>query len=609
MEAMRPGLRRLVLPCLILLALVPGIASAAGPEFADGFESGSFSAWSSSTPPSGQPGAPIVQGASVHQGAWAAEIAVAGRPALVTRTLDAPAAQIYLDTWFRIASRSTAANLVRLVDAAGSPIARIGLSSTGKFLLGDDVTGGVRRGAARVADGAWHELQVHLLLGGASGRADVWFDGARLTALGGVGDFGDGTISGIQLGEPRKKRTFVAQFDDVATAAEAIGVSDAVPPSVPSDVTASVASSGEVDLSWTPATDDIGVAGYTIYRDGAPIGLSGGPAYADTSVTANTAYAYTVDAFDDAGNHSSRADPPVQAVTGADDPVIAAAGDIACDPADPNFNHLDGTATHCVMKFTAEAISSQPPDAVLALGDLQYDCAGYSAFLQSYDLSWGSFRDITHPGPGNQEYNTSGGTDCSTLHDGYFRYWADGVGASPADPLGNGKGYYSVDVGAWHIISLNSNCSAVPCEAGSAQERWLKDDLAAHPTACTLAFWHHPHFGPTSAYDASGSAAFWKDLYAAHADVILNGHAHLYERFAPQTPARQPDPNGIREFIVGTGGERLSPIDSSHAPQSVVLDNHTFGVLRMTLHPASYDWQFVPVRGGTFTDSGTGTCH
>jgi acid phosphatase type 7 len=606
---MRPGLRRLALPCLLLLALIPGIASAAGPDFADGFESGSFSAWSSFAPAPGQPGAPVVQASHVYHGAWAAEIAPAGRSALVTRTLDSPQRQVYLDAWFRVASRSSPANLVRLVDAGGSSIARVGLTSTGKLLLGNDVTGAVHRGAARLDDDAWHELQVHVLVGGSSGRADVWFDGARLTALGGVANFGDAGIEGIQLGEPRKRRTFVAEFDDVATGGAAVGATDGVAPTTPSGLTASAASSSEVDLAWTAATDDIGVAGYTIYRDGTPVGLSGGTAYADASVGASTTYTYTVDTFDFAGNRSTRTDPPVGATTGPDDPVIAAAGDIACDPEDPNFNHLDGTASHCVMKFTAQAISSDPPDAVLALGDLQYDCAGYQAFLQSYDLSWGAFRGITHPGPGNQEYDTADGTDCSTLHDGYFRYWASEGGVSPADPMGNGRGYYSVDVGRWHIVSLNSNCGVVPCGAGSAQERWLAADLAAHPAACTLAFWHHPHFGPTAAYDASGSADFWKDLYAAHADVVLNGHAHLYERFAPQSPARQPDSDGIREFIVGTGGERLSPIDASNAPQSVVLDNHTFGVLRMTLHPTSYDWQFVPVRGGTFTDSGTGTCH
>ena len=610
MASMRSLRRRLAVPCLLALALAPGIASASGPDFADGFESGSFSAWSSTTPAGGQPGAPTIEGGSVHAGAWAAEVQASGRQVLVTRELDAPQKQLYVDAWVRVVSRSTPANLIRFVGASGRSILRVGLTATGALVASNDVSGTARRSSVGVVDGGWHELQAHLLVGGTNGRADVWLDGSRIPRLGGVGDFGWAAIKALQLGEPRRKRTFDALFDDVSASATALASQDGTPPSAPSAVSATVASSREVDLSWAPASDDVGIAGYTVYRDGAPIGLSGGTSFVDAGVSANTSYSYTVDAFDFAGNHSGLADPPAGAQTGADDPVLAAAGDIACDPADPYFNGLDGTASHCVMRFTSQAISSDPPDAVLALGDLQYDCAGYQAYLQSYDLTWGAFKAITHPGPGNQEYDTAEGTDCSTMHDGYFRYWGSGATTSAADPLGNHSGYYSIDVGQWHIISLNSNCGDVPCTAGSPQERWLAADLAAHPAMCTLAFWHHPHFGPTSAYDSAGTAAFWKDLYAAGADVVLNGHAHLYERFAPQTPSRQPDPvNGVREFIVGTGGERLSPIASSSAPQSVVLDNHTFGVLRMTLHPSSYDWEFVPVRGGTFTDSGSGDCH
>jgi acid phosphatase type 7 len=439
----------------------------------------------------------------------------------------------------------------------------------------------------------------------------VWLDGLRLGRLSQAQDLATGGITEIRVGDEKLGRTFDMDVDDVTTAASLVGAQDGAPPSPsPANVVSTGTSSDEVSLSWTAAEDDVGVAGYTIYRDGTPVGLSGDASYVDDGVDATTTYAYTVDAFDYAGNHSAPSDPPVSVTTPVADPEIAAAGDIACDPADPSFNHLAGTATHCVMMATAQALVADDPDAVLALGDLQYDCGGYQAYLQSYDPTWGTEKTITDPGPGNQEFRNSGGTDCSAAHDGadYFRYWGGRFGQ--ADPLGNLKGYYSFDLGTWHIISLNSECTYVSCAAGSPQETWLKHDLAAHPATCTLAFWHRPHFGPTKEYDNSATAPFWNDLYKARADVILNGHAHVYQRFAPADPTRHADAlAGIREFIVGTGGERLSPIATSTAPLSQVFNSHTFGVLRMTLHPSSYDWQFVPVAGGTFTDQGHADCH
>ena len=207
-------------------------------------------------------------------------------------------------------------------------------------------------------------------------------------------------------------------------------------------------------------------------------------------------------------------------------------------------------------------------------------------------------KPITHPAPGNHEYGTSGAA-------GYFSYF--GAAAGPA-----GLGYYSYDIGTWHLISLNSNCGSVGgCNPGSPQETWLKADLAAHAGRCTLAYWHHPHFtsGPHGNDDGGGTGAFWDDLYASGADVVLNGHDHDYERFGLQTPTGAPDPaHGIREFVVGTGGRSHYSFKSPQ-PNSEVRNQDTFGVLVLTLHPASYDWRFVPVAGKTFTDAGTTGCH
>jgi hypothetical protein len=293
----------------------------------------------------------------------------------------------------------------------------------------------------------------------------------------------------------------------------------------------------------------------------------------------------------------------------AADPLIVAAGDIACDPGVSWFNGGKGTPTDCQELATASLLAGA--SAVLPLGDEQYNCGGASAFAQSYDPSWGQQKAISHPVAGNHEYWTSPGTDCSSQPDaaGYYRYF----GSAAGDPT---KGYYSYDLGAWHIIALNSECGYVAtvggCGSGSPEETWLRNDLAAHSSApCTLAYWHRPRFAGTSSGGDTSFNQFWVDLYAAHADVVLNGHAHWYERFAQQNPSGQADPNGIREFIVGTGGEESGSTPAQTLPNDQATASGLFGVLKMTLHPGSYDWSFVrsPNSTSTFTDSGSTACH
>jgi hypothetical protein len=289
------------------------------------------------------------------------------------------------------------------------------------------------------------------------------------------------------------------------------------------------------------------------------------------------------------------------------DPVIAAAGDIACDPSSSSFNGGLGKGSACQQLATYNVLQQINPVAVLALGDNQYYCGGYAAFLQSYALSWGKLLSKTYPSVGNHEYLTSGGTGCDSSNQGaagYFRYYA-----GAADEGNVGQGWYSFDVGSWHLIALNSNCSSAGgCGTSSPQYNWLASDLAAHQHQCLLAFWHIPLF--SSGGRASGnSRPFWNLLYAAHADVVLNGHDHIYERFAPQTPTAQLDnASGIREFIVGTGGANHTSI-VSQAANSAVSFATTFGVLEMTLHPGSYDWAFVPVGGQPVMDAGSAPCH
>jgi hypothetical protein len=281
---------------------------------------------------------------------------------------------------------------------------------------------------------------------------------------------------------------------------------------------------------------------------------------------------------------------PAVPATGPPDPVIAAAGDIACPP------ERSRTRSECAQGATAALITRGDYAAVLALGDLQYDLGSATGFRRSYASSWGRFKAVTHPAPGNHDYGTKGAA-------GYYAYFGEAAG----DP---GKGYYSFDLGRWHLIALNSNCFAVGgCERGSAQERWLRDDLAAHPAACTLAYWHHPRFSSGVHGNDERFDAFWRALYEAGADVVLAGHDHDYERFGPQTPdARADERRGLREFVVGTGGRSLYRLLFTR-PNSQVRDGSTFGVLALTLHAESYDWRFVPVGSGGFTDAGTGRCH
>jgi chitodextrinase len=284
----------------------------------------------------------------------------------------------------------------------------------------------------------------------------------------------------------------------------------------------------------------------------------------------------------------------------AADPVIAAAGDIACDPNDGNFKAGNGTDTACRQKYTSDLLVNAGLAQVITLGDNQYDSFQADKVAASYHPSWGRVKSITRPGIGNHEPGSA--TD-------YFDYF-NGVGVNDGPAGERGKAYYSFDVGSWHVIALNSNCSTVACNAGSPQEQWLRADLAAHPSACTLAFWHHPRFSSGHDGDNTFTQPFWKALYDADADVVLVGHSHDYERFAPQDANGNRDTTrGIRQFVVGTGGAFFTGI-STAKPNSEVRQNNTYGVLKLTLHPTSYDWQFVPASGPTnFTDSGSEACH
>jgi hypothetical protein len=275
--------------------------------------------------------------------------------------------------------------------------------------------------------------------------------------------------------------------------------------------------------------------------------------------------------------------------------VVAAAGDIACDPRSDAFKDGLGTADLCRQKYTAELIRRVGPSAVLGLGDFQYEDGTLAKYEQSYARSWGAFRSITWPTPGN--HDQYGGGD-------YYRYFGTRAGPAP-------YASYSFELGSWHVISINANCEQVGgCESGSRWERWLRRDLETHRARCTLAFWHFPRWssGPRHGSD-SRTDAFVRDLYAAGAELILSAHDHDYERFAPQNPdGRRDDGRGIVQFVVGTGGKFLDE-RPRRVENSAVFNGDAFGVLELTLRPDGYSWEFVPEPGNRFRDSGSTPCH
>ena len=259
-----------------------------------------------------------------------------------------------------------------------------------------------------------------------------------------------------------------------------------------------------------------------------------------------------------------------------------------------------GDIASCVNdndEATAQLVDGRP-GTVATLGDNVYENGTTAEFANCYEPTWGRARARTRPSAGNREYNNPGAA-------GYFGYF----GAAAGNP---GEGYYSYDLGDWHVIVLNTSdgCDVISCSAGSAQVRWLQADLAANPRTCTLAYWHHPLFTSYEPTRTQAVKPFWDALYAAGADVVLSGHAHNYERFAPQSPTGQADAvNGIREFVVGVGGRSFHQITGPPAANSEVRNANTFGILRLTLRASDYSWEFVPVAGGSFTDAGTGSCH
>src|SRR3712207_6097531 len=261
---------------------------------------------------------------------------------------------------------------------------------------------------------------------------------------------------------------------------------------------------------------------------------------------------------------------------------------------------LVGAGDTASCDYTADSATARLlgriPGTVFTLGDHVYPDGTIKQFRECYDPTWGKYKRRTKPTVGNHEYHTTGAF-------GYFNYFGARAGT-------RGKGYYSYDRGAWHIVALNSNCEKVGgCGRRSPQGRWLRNDLANNPSQCTLAYWHDPLYASGTGSDAPEVKPFWKILYNRGAEVILAGHAHRYERYAKLTPGGARSANGIRQFIVGTGGQPGGTYNGPDHTDMRVMKRNTPGVLRLNLRAGSYTWKFVPIAGRTFADSGRDQCH
>jgi acid phosphatase type 7 len=316
-----------------------------------------------------------------------------------------------------------------------------------------------------------------------------------------------------------------------------------------------------------------------------------------------TRYVYTV--VSTVGSQRSDPSSPIVATmpgfVAGDDAVIYAVGDIACKPTE------QPTSTTCHHRATSDIAVAGAADAVLALGDLQYEKGQLNNFKNSYDPTWGRLKSITYPVPGNHEYYLD------TTASGYDSYFLS-TGSAPAETWNPAAPYYSFDLAGWHFVALNSNCTMpeAACGAGDdAQVQWLQQDLAANDGAvCTIGYWHHSRWSSSSTTarrDDPTTEPFWAALDAADADVVIAAHQHFYERFEPVAAGGGASASGLRSFISGAGGRNFDVAGTPRPTSEAIIDG-TFGVLKLTLHDGSYDWSFVPEFGAAETDSGSAPC-
>jgi hypothetical protein len=426
-------------------------------------------------------------------------------------------------------------------------------------------------------------------------RIEVSDDGTNFTAATTV-DNGDGKTDDLTLNAHGRYVRFVG-----VTRATSYGYSlwemqvfgttdssgDTQAPTTPAGLTAGTTTATSAALTWSAATDNVGVAGYDILRDGTAVATSTTPSYTDNGLTPDTGYSYAVRARDAAGNVSGTSTPvtvKTQAGSGTGF-VLAAAGEIA--------ERCTSSSSSCAHVKTAKLVDAMKPAAVLTMGDNQYDEPTLSDFKNYYDKTWGKFKNITHPVPGNHESYSK-----FTGYEDYF-----GAIAKP-----QGKRYYSWEMGNWHFIALDSNDFTTHDDfAEPPQITWLKQDLANNKKGCVAAYYHHPRWSSGDHGDNPDSIELWNIMTANKVDLVLNGHDHDYERFVPQNADGKADANGPVEIVGGSGGANLYDLSPAHATTAKLLK--TFGVLKLSMTDTSFQSQLIGVDSKVLDSSPTYTCH
>ncbi len=597
---MRSSSPRLRTPASFVVALLvisglfamPRAGATAPIDFQDGFETGDLSAWKKND-------GLVAQQTDVFSGAWAARAQGSGTKAFATLDLPSTLGEASFRTRFKLISNTQKITVMKLRLASNTVVAVLGVNTNGTlFRQNQTISGGTRNSTTNVRDGAWHELELHLVTG-ASGLFEVSLDGVALADLTRSESVGTAPIGKANLGEAQTGRTYHMVFDDVVVDDDPAGppVPDDEDPTVPGNLRTTTLTASRVVLAWDASSDNEGVDGYRVYRDGGLLGTTTALGFTDDTVDPSTSYDYAVEAFDAAGNTAIT--PVLTFATPADggggEVVLRTAGDIACDPADPSFN--SPTTKRCAHRATADLLAGA--DAVIPIGDLQYDQGTLADYNASYHPSWGAYKDISYPAAGDGEYATAGAA-------GYYAYW----GAAAHE---SSDGYYSFDLGSWHVVILNSVCNqAGGCNAGSPQYGWLDADLQANVTECTLAVLHVPVFASrtnTARQINSTYQPFFALLDQRGVDVVLGGNSHFYERFAPQNSNGTATAGGLREFLVGTGGKSIGGLsDTDRLPTSQAASRDGAGVLELRLGAGAYEWDFLPVPGNSFTDSGSADC-
>ncbi len=604
-----PAGKPLIVALVMTVAVIaPMQVASAVTLFTEGFESGNLSNWTSTT-------AFTAQQAIVRTGSWAGRASASSGPAFASKTIPAQT-DVYLRAFTRVASHAGTNQILRMSSSAGGgSLVSLNLTNSHQLQVKNNVLATTRSTGVTLAQGTFVDLQLHLRIDGTNGSVDLWVNGVMAPGLAGAWNFGTTPIDGVVIGaQAAGNPAMDVVYDDVEVATTFIGGGPPpMPPATPTNFRATGVFHDHVDLAWNASS---GATGYTVYRGGTVIGTTASSTFSDTTVDPETNYQYSVDAFNSEGS-SPQSSPPISVTTPAaptgGGTVVMAAGDIACDPADSNYNGGNGTSSKCRQKFTAQLLAGA--DHVLAIGDTQYDCGGLSAFNTSYDPTWGVYKGITSPILSDEDYDTSG-TGCGAAGaDGYFSYFNSRLvaqeGATAEDPT---KGYYSFDIGGWHVVALNSECVRIPggCGENGAQNNWLEADLAASSAQCEVALLHAPLFTskqPSGTVDNSVKPLV-DDLYAGGVEMVLSGDKHFYERFWPQTPSgARDDANGIVQWVVGVGGKSRNGLSTFRRPNSAAATAGTFGVLELTLNSGSYAWDFIVEGNNGFTDTGSASCH